>query len=166
MEKKIIGTWALSDIDLINITGIAQTMLDLQHGMFDQQIEAFNKQIEITEDETEREAYKTQKEDIEAQKAEITLESIITEFNNEFENMKNEDFNIIFTENKEYTMPLSGEEGTWYIDKKKSNLHLFFGDEKQIADVQILNKNTLNLIFESGEGENRMLINFIFTKSE
>ena len=163
MEKKLVGTWVLSEMEFVNIDEFAKTYYDLQLEIYDEQIKYTEEQLELTENEEEKKSYQQQIDDYEAEKTKVSMEEIINEFNASFDEMLGV-FKLIFSKDKTYENTQSEAIGTWFIDKNKSELHITEYETEIIFLIKILNKKELILYLEDGEAENLMQFNMTFKK--
>ena len=166
IEKKLVGTWVLSAIEVENMEEYAKPMLDLEHEYFDDQIEVLEGQLELIEDEDEKGTIQQEIKKIEAEKSEMTLESKINELNTIFADFVGK-LKLEFYKDKKYKSIAEDEEtgsGTWFIDKKKSELHTTESNYEQVLSIITLSKIEVKFYAEEGEGESLLQFNMIFKK--
>jgi len=177
-EKWIIGTWKLSDIQVVNLNTYVQVILDMQIKMLDGQIKQVEDQVIVLKSELKTlkdkkliadknaqiESLNITLKDFETQKSELTFESLNSEFQAQFDEMKQK-FSLVFNKNKTFENLTDGSKGSYSFSSDKKKL-ITVTDENNKDEIFItsLDKNKLVLFLDQTEGDLNLQMTMIFLK--
>ena len=159
MEKKLVGTWVLTEMNILNIEDVATAIYDMQQNMLDQQLESLNEELSTTEDEYYKKSIQAQIDEIEKSKEDLSIESI-----KEDANSMNNDLSITFNEDKTYSSGFENN-ATWHIDQKKSELHITI-DTVIILTIEKLELKKLILYSETPFSDSLIVQNRMTFKAD
>lgn len=152
-EKKLIGTWELKKIEILNIDSLAEKMVEISRKNYDAQIESLQLAIPdqsdtavINQYEKMIENFEKEKQDVNAKTEKSFLKSNLTTISG---------IEFIFEKNGTYKESGSETAGTWQLTNKGKNLIIQQNGEQKFTIKKLTNKK-LKMIFVDTQNDNEL----------
>ncbi len=167
-DKKIVGAWIIKDIQISNLEGLAQGMIDIQSAFYEKQIEIYTEKIFALEDEIKslKDYNEIENKKIEIvelrqkitdnseQMAKLTLDYYVNDMKKMIDEFK-KNVQFTFYEDKKFTY--SADQNYCNYSFKEDNTKLvleYEGNKIEIFKIKKLNKKHFIFVSEQEEVEN------------